>query len=70
MKDGFLVSVESPEYFMSIDEIWPDGDAPKNPTTEDVLKIMRDYCKGNIYHLIRDWALDKELTVIVDGREV
>ena len=59
----FSVHLEGPTFELEIDEIWPDGDAPDNPTTEDVVIAMRDY--GS--RLIRDWALDDGLEVYVDG---
>lgn len=62
----FSVWLEGPTFELEIDEVWPDGDAPTNPTTEDVINKMREYGYG----LIRDWDLDNGLEVIVDGVKV
>lgn len=35
----FVISF--PEVELSLREIWPDGDAPENPTAEDVIEAMR-----------------------------
>ena len=51
---------------LSVDEIWPDGDAPENPTTEDVVQRMRDY--GDARDLTCDWDLPYEIRV--DGKLV
>jgi hypothetical protein len=36
-------------------EIWPDGDAPENPTVEDVKAVLKD-C-GPPMRVINDWGL-------------
>lgn len=43
---------------LDTDEIWPDGDAPENPTVADVEKVIAK-C-GGWDRIIRDWDLDKE----------
>jgi hypothetical protein len=43
------------DFDLSIDELWPDGDAPENPTAEDV-KGLIEKC-GGILQIIRDWDL-------------
>lgn len=49
---------------LSVDEIWPDGDAPEDPTVEDVLEVVR---RVGAYDLQREWGFD--FHVAVDGRE-
>jgi hypothetical protein len=50
---------------LSVEEIWPDGDAPENPTIEDVLEVIAK-CGGRM-RVIRDWNLHHELTMDVSG---
>ncbi len=47
-------------------EIWPDGDAPDEPTEADVLAAIRD-CGGD-ERVMRDWNLLSG--VEIDVREV
>lgn len=41
---------------MKVSSIWPDGDAPENPTAEDVIKAMENF--GNPYDVLAEWSLD------------
>lgn len=42
---------------LGIAEIWPDGDAPENPTTDDVIKALRLH--GDYMDMIaRAWNLE------------
>lgn len=38
-KKQFSISIESDATFF-VEEIWPDGDAPENPTADDVRKAL------------------------------
>lgn len=52
---SFTLSASS-EYVLGMDEIWPDGDAPDNPTAADVVEQMQKH--GNSIHgVIGDWNL-------------
>lgn len=51
---------------LTIDEIWPDGNAPESPTRDDVIAEMQK--AGSVYSLCRDWNLQIE-GVEVDGRD-
>lgn len=55
---------------LTVDEIWPDGDAPENPTVEDVARVIED-C-GGLRDVLRDWSLDDGLTMDIraDGKRV
>lgn len=44
------------EVTLNKDEIWPDGDAPANPTAEDVKDVILK-C-GGFPKIIEDWNLD------------
>ena len=37
------------------DELWPDGDAPENPTADDVRELIE--AEGGIVQVIDDWNL-------------
>lgn len=63
MSKTFEVWVEGPSFTLTEEEIWPDGDAPENPTDADVIDAMMDY--GSASSVIRDWALDDGLTIHV-----
>lgn len=53
------------DHDLTVSEIWPDGDAPENPTTEDVIARVKDSC-WSVRHLITDWNLG--CSVYIDGR--
>lgn len=36
-------------------ELWPDGDAPENPTVSDVRRLIHK--SGGIYRVLDDWNL-------------
>lgn len=46
------------QYDLSVEDVWPDGDAPENPTTADVLTAMRK--SGSLSRLISDWNMEIE----------
>ena len=47
---------------LTVRQIWPDGDAPENPTVEDVIKVMRE-CARSADVLVRDWDLGYDVEV-------
>jgi hypothetical protein len=52
---------------LSVEEIWPDGDAPENPSVDDVLAVIQQ-CGGR-YRVLRDWELASDLALTVsDGK--
>lgn len=53
----------SGECTLSAEDIWPDGNAPDNPTTEDVIRFMS--ANWGVTGLINDWNLP--CSVEVDG---
>lgn len=59
----FLFDIVSDTIALSIDEIWPDGDAPENPTAEDVAAVMR--VGGTSTRVLHDWSLDSYINVDV-----
>ena len=54
------------EVTLSIEDLWPDGDAPDNPTEEDVEALIES--DGGFPQIIDDWSLDDagEYSVFVD----
>lgn len=65
MNEGFTIEVGD-EAFLTIEEIWPDGDAPENPTVDDV--IARIKRSGSRHHFATDWGF--QIHVSVDGKPV
>lgn len=55
------------EATLTVDEIWPNGDAPENPTRDDVIAQIAK--EGNPRSFARNWNCDIE-GVEVDGRPV
>lgn len=43
------------DWTLDVEDIWPDGDAPANPTAEDVRRVIME-C-GGILRVMRDWDL-------------
>jgi hypothetical protein len=41
---------------LNASEIWPDNNAPANPTEQDVLQVIEK--GGGIYQVIGDWNLN------------
>jgi hypothetical protein len=59
----FFVDIDTPTIELGIHDIWPDGDAPDNPTVQDVVAVMRR-C-GSRSQVLSDWCLDAELRITV-----
>lgn len=60
---------------LSVRQVWPGGDAPEDPTTADVIAVIRrgDAIEGpyrDAVDLMVQWDLDECLTLEVDGEEV
>lgn len=53
---------------LDLDELWPDGDGPANPTTSDVAALIAR-C-GGIAPVIDDWNLISGATVYGPGGAV
>ena len=59
MTKGFTIRFDGDAY-LTVDEIWPDGDAPENPTEHDVAEVLKRYSLGD---LIDDWAIGPDVFV-------
>lgn len=62
----FTVWIETDSFEMPLSEIWPDGDAPANPTEEDVAEAMRNY--GSVERVIEDWDLLANPRICISGQ--
>jgi hypothetical protein len=56
----FRIVIESDES-LTVNEIWPDGDAPANPTVADVAARIK--ADGGPYDVLRSWNLPLTLDV-------
>ena len=54
MAKKFIITYEV-NHAYSIEDIWPDGDAPENPTVADVKKVL-DEC-GSVEQVVLDWEM-------------
>lgn len=59
MGKKFVISITVDED-LDIEQLWPDGDAPENPTAEDVLLLIED-CGG--LDIIKEWNLRADIQV-------
>jgi len=50
----FKISYEM-DTVLDVDSMWPDGDAPMNPTVDDVLQLIKKH--GGIYRVLDEWNL-------------
>jgi len=50
----FKISYEM-ETVLDVESMWPDGDAPENPTVEDVKRLINKH--GGIYRVLDTWNL-------------
>lgn len=61
MMKRFRISIDI-DAVLSVDELWPDGDAPANPTRDDVFALI-DKCGG--LSVIEDWNLVEDSGIAV-----
>jgi hypothetical protein len=68
----FIFSVQV-DHVLSIDDIWPDGDAPEDPTPEDAREVFLNYCcDHDILGGLESWNLvidkhDLHIAELEDG---
>lgn len=62
MSHRFQIIIEG-DAELTIKELWPDDDAPENPTAEDVRALMES--SGRRDRVLRDWMLLDDLDVTV-----
>jgi hypothetical protein len=61
-KPTFHFSITA-EVSLEVEQIWPGGDAPANPTVDDVLAVIQK-CGGKV-RVIEDWNLGDDLDLTV-----
>lgn len=61
-KPKFLLSLEM-NVDLSMEELWPDGDGPEDPTEEDVVNLIKS--EGGILEILNDWNLSELVKVYV-----
>ena len=52
------------ETTLSLNAIWPDGNAPKNPTAQDVLDRMQE--EGSKIQMLDSWNMQDDILVTVE----
>lgn len=64
--DGICIHIAfGGEHDLTLDDVWPDGDAPDNPTANDIAALL--HSGGSLWTVARDWNLDFGLTIKVHG---
>jgi hypothetical protein len=63
----FVVSF--PDVELTLDQVWPDRDAPENPTPQDVIEQMRS-CTRSVQGIASEWCLIESLYVGYDDDEL
>jgi hypothetical protein len=53
----FELTVEG-SVVLELDEIWPDGDAPENPTAADAQRVID--ADGGLSRVLLDWSLEDD----------
>jgi hypothetical protein len=53
---------------LSADEIWPEGNAPENPTVDDVVERIQSRWANNARGFIEDWNFASDMSVTVSRR--
>lgn len=62
----FHFSIEA-DVSLDVDEIWPDKNAPENPTLEDVIAVIRK--DGGMRAVLEEWGLQNDIRLTVsDGK--
>lgn len=67
MSGGFEISIEASVY-LTVEEIWPDGDAPEDPIAADVKALLEK--SGPKMRVLRDWDLLQDVDVYVETERV
>jgi hypothetical protein len=57
----FVISF--PPMELTVEEIWPDGNAPENPTPDDVVAAMKEVQYAHPARVASEWLLIDKLTV-------
>lgn len=52
----FIFSIQV-DHVLSVNEIWPNGDAPEDPTVKDVFNEFLKDCSGHIAGRMTEWNI-------------
>lgn len=67
MSPTFEITIECGEF--DVDQIWPDGDAPNDPTVEDVIAVIKQ--SPTLRQMVMfDWSLLNDSALYVNGQHV
>ena len=64
MTRRFTFSIQY-EHTLSIDQIWPNGNAPHNPTADEIRQAFLNTCYGDVHNGLREWGLTPEASDVV-----
>ena len=64
----FNISLAPEDFTLTKGDIWPDGDAPENPSPGDVVAQMQK-TTGSAYNVIREWNLMPVEIEILSNRD-
>ena len=53
---------------LKTEQIWPDGNIPKNPRSEDVVSLIEGLYT-NIGDFIDDWSLGKDIYCVISSSD-
>lgn len=66
----FSINIEG-YWELTVAEMWPDGDAPENPTREDAIARIKDEISAIGFHrFMSDWNLEDDLRIDVENTTV
>jgi hypothetical protein len=65
---SFTISF-SGECPLTLAEIWPDGDAPANPTSQDVVDRIKATCGDSLSAFFSEWNLEGDVEVSITPSE-
>ena len=66
--DKFVIDI-SGSVTLTVKEIWPDGDAPENPTFQDVINVITT-TTHDVGDLLTEWDLDQLLEAHVRSADL
>lgn len=56
-------TISFPDMDLALEDIWPNGDAPDNPTPEDVIEVMKETKYAHPMTVAKEWELIETLSV-------
>lgn len=62
---GQLFRLDLGDITLAVEDVWPDGNAPANPTAQDVADVI-DSC-GGASCVVREWNLLDGISIVGNG---